>query len=363
MNSLITVKIRLRDKHASVLRKQSASVNTVWNYCNETQKKAAQAKRKWFSGIDLMSLTAGSAQLLDLNAATIQLVCKTYDQSRKQHKKPWLRWRGRKSLGWVPFRKDHVLFTGSTFVFRGVQYYPMHMNPHLQPGMRFGAGSFNADAKGNWYINVPVEMVCAEPKVDGAVGVDLGLKTLATLSDGKKIEAPRFYRNNELALATAQRARKTKRARAIHAKARNRRKDFLHKASLTLVREYGTIIVGDVSPSKLAKTKLAKSVNDAGWAGFKAMLAYKAIRHGGRFLEVSEAYSSLTCSACGSRSGPKGLKGLGIREWACTDCGTVHNRDVNGAQNILRVGLDTLVAGAQGTGSSHTHPCRRDVGY
>lgn len=213
--------------------------------------------------------------------------------------------------------------------------------------MKFGAGSFNADAKGRWYINVPVEVACADLDLSNAVGIDLGLKTLATLSTGAKIEMPRFYRESERSLATALRARKTKRARAINAKARNRRKDFLHKASAALAQEYGTIIIGDVSPSKLAKTTMAKSIYDAGWAGFKQMLSYKAMRHGGRFVEVSEAYSSQVCSACGSMpaSRPRGIADLGIRAWTCDDCGTLHDRDVNGAKNILRVGLDTLVAG------------------
>lgn len=344
----ITLKLRLRDKHASGLRKQARAVNFVWNYCNEGQQRAARAHRKWMSYPDLARLTAGASKELDLHAHTIQRVCRAYDDARKTQKKPWLRWRGRKALGWVPFNTGHVLFDGECFVFRGVRYQPMHLREHLKPGMRFGAGSFNADAKGHWYVNVPVEIDASEPAYEGAVGIDLGLKTLATLSTGGKIEMPRFYRESEVALATAQRARKTKRARAIHAKARNRRKDFLHKASAALTQEYGTIVIGDVSPSRLAKTRMAKSVNDAGWAGFREMLSYKSMRNGGRYLKASEVNSSQTCSTCGSLppSRPKGIAGLRIRDWTCDDCGTCHDRDHNGARNILRVGLDTLVAGA-----------------
>ncbi|MCP1550646.1 MULTISPECIES: RNA-guided endonuclease InsQ/TnpB family protein [Methylorubrum] len=343
----ITVKLRLCDKHAGGLNRQARSVNYVWNYCNETQKKAAQAKRKWLFAQDFMKLTAGSGGDLGLHAHTVQRVCREYDISRKRDSKAWLRWRSRKSLGWVPFNTGHVKFDGSRFVFNGVHYEPMHLREHLTPGMRFGAGSFNSDAKGRWYINVPVAVPCAEPRPENAVGIDLGLKTLATLSTSAKIEMPRFYRESEKALATSQRAKKTKRTKAIHAKARNRRKDFLHKASLALVQEYGTIIVGDVSPSKLAKTTMAKSIYDAGWAGFRHMLSYKAIRHGGRYVEVSEAYSTRTCSACGSIGGPTGLKGLGIREWQCLDCGSVHDRDENSAQVILGIGLNTLAEGVQ----------------
>lgn len=344
----VTVKLRLRDRHEAGLSRQARAVNLCWNYCNETQKKAAKSGRKWLSAYDLMRLTAGAGKELDLHAHTIQRVCRAYDDARKQQRKAWLRWRGRKSLGWVPFNSGHVLFDGGCFVFRGVRYEAMHLRDCLTRGMRFGAGSFNADASGHWYINIPVEVDCAAEKFEKVVGIDLGLKTLATLSTGGKVEMPRFYRESEQALAKAQRARKTKRARAIQAKARNRRKDFLHKASNSLVREFGTIVVGDVSSKKLAKTRMAKSVYDAGWSGFKNMLSYKALMRGGRMIEVSEAMSSQTCSACGSLppSRPRGIAGLRVRQWACSDCGAEHDRDVNAAQNIARVGLDTLVAGA-----------------
>lgn len=343
----ITMKLRLRDRHAGELDRHAQAVNFVWNYCNETQQKAARSHRKWLSVYDLMRLTAGASKELDLHAHTIQRVCRAYDDGRRTQKKPWLRWRGEKSLGWIPFNTGHVMFDGDRFTFRGVAYEVMHLRDHLKPGMRFGAGSFNSDARGRWYINVPVKIDAAEPAYEEAIGVDLGLKTLATLSNGSKVKMPRFYRESESAISMARRARKAKRARNIQAKAKNRRKDFLHKASNALVHQYGTIIVGDVSPSKLAKTKMAKSIYDAGWAGFKQMLSYKSMRNGGRFIEVSEAMSTQTCSACGClpSSRPKGIAGLGIREWNCSECGAVHDRDVNAAKNILRVGLDTLAVG------------------
>jgi putative transposase len=129
---------------------------------------------------------------------------------------------------------------------------------------------------------------CADRAPNTRVGIDLALKALATLSDEREIAIPQFYRKNEAKLATVQRARKApKRVRNIHAKIANRRKDFLHKRSAEIVKEYGLIVVGDVSPSKLAKTRMAKGVLDAGWADLKRMLSYKAITHGGMCLEVS----------------------------------------------------------------------------
>jgi putative transposase len=87
---------------------------------------------------------------------------------------------------------------------------------------------------------------------------------------------------------------------------------------------------------------MAKSTLDAGWGQIRSMLAYKAIRLGVTYCEVNESRSSLTCSACLARSGPSGLSQLGVREWVCTRCGVVHNRDINAAHNILRLGRETL---------------------
>lgn len=283
----LTIKTRLKDKHASELCRMARAVNYVWNYCNETQQKAARARRKWMSAYDLQKLTNGASKDLNLHAHTIQRVCSTYATSRQTHKKPWLRWRGRKSLGWVPFNTGHVTFDGACFTFRGA------------------------------------------------------------------VEAPRLYRASEAKLAVAQRARRTpKRIRNIHAKIANRRKDYLHKASAKIAKEFGAIVIGDVSSKTLAQTKMAKSVLDAGWSIFKSMLTYKAIRHGGRVVEVNERYTSQTCSECGSLppSRPKGIAGLGIREWRCDDCETVHDRDVNAARNILRVGTHALAEGAPAFG-------------
>ena len=279
-------------------------------------------------------------------------MCKQYDSSRRHHKKPWLQWRKsfgvRRSLGWVPFNRQAVQFRDGAFVFRG-ETYNVFLHRPIPEDAKIGCGSFSEDSRGRWYINVPVEVPEATQAVNAKVGIDLGLKTLATLSDGNKIEMPAFYRASEAKLAVSQRARKSKRLRAIHAKIRNRRKDFLHKETTKLVRQYGLIVVGNVSPSKIAQTNLAKSVLDAGWSDSRNMLSWKSrLRGGGMYLEVSEHLSTQTCSNCGCLppSRPKGIAGLGIRAWTCDDCGAVHDRDVNAARNILRAGLRTLAEGA-----------------
>lgn len=345
----ITFQYRVKDKHAARLNAQARAVNFVWNFCNETQRKAAQDKRKWLSGYDLWKLVAGcTKEGLDLHSHSAMRVCVEYDKSRRQHKKPWLRWRSRRSLGWVPFNTGHVSLKNGAFIFRS-QRYDVWLHRPLPDNAKIGAGSFSQDSRGRWYINCPVHVEEATVASVENVGIDLGLKDFAALSNGEKIAIPQLYRKSEEVLAIAQRARKTKRTKAIHAKVVNKRKDFLHKESAKLVKRYGLIIVGDVSSSKLSQTRMAKSVLDAGWSRFKNMLSWKSrLRGGGMLLEVSERFTSQTCSECGSlpSSRPKGIAGLRNRLWKCDDCGADHDRDVNAARNIRRIGLDSLKGGA-----------------
>jgi IS605 OrfB family transposase len=122
---------------------------------------------------------------------------------------------------------------------------------------------------------------------------------------------------------------------------------MLHKFSSNLVKNHAAIFVGDVASAKLVKTKMAKSTLDAGWSSLKTMLEYKSHQAGIVFEEVNEAFTTQTCSCCGSNpaSSPKGRTGLGIREWTCSDCGSVHDRDVNAARNILALGHERLAVG------------------
>ena len=224
-----TIKHRLRDKHAAELTRQASAVNFVWNYCNGAQKHVRRWDR-WLSSVDLQRMTAGVSKELNIHSQTVQNVCKQYVKSRVQHKKPWLRWRGRTSLGWIPFNTG-VTFDGEAFTFRGVRYEPMHLRKGIEYPTSCTGGCFSQDAHGRWYINIVVEVPIADQAPVSRVGIDLGLKALATLSDGGEIAIPQFYRNSEVTLATTQRARKTRRIRNIHARIANRRKDFLHKKS------------------------------------------------------------------------------------------------------------------------------------
>jgi putative transposase len=186
------------------------------------------------------------------------------------------------------------------------------------------------------------------PACDREVGIDLGLNSLIVTSDGEAVANPRFYRTAQRQLRRAQRAlsRRQKgsanRARArqrvaiVHRKTRDSRLDHAHKTALRLVRDNQAVYAEDLCVSGLARTRLAKSVADAGWSQLVRCIEEKAAQYGRTFVRIGRFEpTSQVCSACGVKDGPKPLA---VREWVCAACGTVHDRDVNAARNILAAG-------------------------
>jgi putative transposase len=204
-------------------------------------------------------------------------------------------------------------------------------------------------AAGRYFASFVVE-AGREPlaETDRECGIDLGLAHFAVLDDGTKIAAPRFLRRAERKRRRAQRdlSRKqrgsgnrdkarVKVARA-HARVSDARRDFHHKLSTQIIRDSQAMYVEDLSVRGLARTRLAKSVHDAGWSSFQDVLEYKAKLHGRDFHRIGRwEATSQVCSACGVKDGPKPLS---VREWECEACGAVHDRDVNAAKNILALG-------------------------
>jgi putative transposase len=235
------------------------------------------------------------------------------------------------------------------------------------------------DAAGRYFASFVVQAVPSVlPGAEPVIGIDLGLAHFAVLSDGRKIASPRFLRRAEHKLRRAQRAlsrkqigsRNRDKARArvarVHAKVAHARRDFCHQLSTALIRDNQAVAVEDLAVRGLTRTRLAKSVHDAGWSGFVAMLEYKARLYGrelhkiGRFEPTSQ-----TCSACGVKDGPKPLH---VREWRCRACGVLLDRDVNAAVNVAKAaGLAVTACGAQvrpgpalaQRGEAGTHPKSR----
>ena len=343
-----TLKVRVKDKHVAELNRMARSVNFVWNYTNELSSRSIRERGVFLSGFDLHPYMKGANKELGLHSQTLQCVAKEYVTRRKQFKKSTLRWRksfgSKRSLGWVPINTGAAKWKNGQVYHNGTDLgvwdsYGLSQYP-------FRTGSFNEDARGRWYFNVVVDYEPEQSTGIESVGIDLGCKDAATISTGEKLSG-RWYRAHEEALAAAQRTNKKQRAKAIHAKVANKRKDAMHKLSRQLVDENAAIFVGNVNAKAIAKTKMSKSSLDAGWGILKTMLEYKSDHACVVFEEVNEAYSTQTCSTCGClpASRPKGIAGLGIREWTCSDCGAEHDRDVNAAKNILAAGHCRLAVG------------------
>jgi putative transposase len=205
------------------------------------------------------------------------------------------------------------------------------------------------DADGRYYASFVVERQPSPlPACGRETGIDVGLDRLAVTSDGQIIANPRFLQAKQRHLARAQRAlcRKQKgsanRAKArrrvavLHRKVRETRLDHAHKAALRLVRDNQAVYAEDLAITGLARTRLARSVHDAGWAQLLQLLEEKAEYYGRAFARIGRFEpTSQVCSACGVKDGPKPLH---VREWTCPACGAVHDRDVNAARNILAAG-------------------------
>lgn len=340
MSAIKTYKYRLKDKRAaSRLREHAYGVNQVWNWCVAQHQdvlqryRAGAPKRRWLSAFDLAAQCKGVGGDLGIHQQTVQSVCDQWARDRS------LRFRSSFGLGrargWVPFQKqsrrcegNSVTYLGRTYRFFGSKRRPL---PETAKG-----GYFVEDSLGRWWVCFQVEVARASTASDRAVGIDLGLKDFATLSDERQFAPPKSYRAIEAKLATARRSKNMRRVKAIHIRAANVRRDFHHKLSTSLANDYAFIAVGNVNSKRLAKTRMAKSVLDAGWSAFRNMLRYKAAQ----FVEVDEAFTTQTCSSCGALppERPKGIAGLGIRVWDCSSCGASHDRDVNAARNILALG-------------------------
>ncbi|WP_329622680.1 transposase [Streptomyces sp. NBC_01255] len=215
------------------------------------------------------------------------------------------------------------------------------------------------DAAGRYFASFVVETDPTPlPETESVVGIDLGLGHFAVLSDGTKIDAPRFLRRAEKKLKKAQKdlSRKVKgstnrdkakgKVARAHAQVADARREFHHQLSTRVIRENQAVAVEDLAVKGLARTRLAKSVHDAGWAAFVAMLEYKAALFGRTFIRIGRFEpTSQVCCVCGVKDGPKPLH---VRVWECQGCGAVLDRDINAAVNIAKAaGLAVSACGAQ----------------
>ena len=355
------------------------------------------------TGIELCSLSTGGSEVLDyIGANTIQRVAMEFPRKLAQAKDAAfdalenerdpeerekirrriarlmsgkLRWRAsggpKRALGWVPWKAPQITLTEAGVRFAGKHFRVFErekldelQQPENPRGRPWRDGCFAQDASGDWYLCLPVKTEAPQPlNLPGSVGFDIGLKDIAVDNEGWRVPAPKFYRRAERRLAELQRprgtrrdkkrTRRSKRLARAHRKVARQRRDYTHKASAKAVkralkRGNGKIYLGDVSSSGLAQTRMAKSVLDACWSAFRSQVLYKSQQAGIEARVVSEWGSTQECSNCHAQTGPAGQEGLKVREWTCSKCGVVHDRDQNSAQVIRSRGDHALVPEASG---------------
>jgi putative transposase len=256
-------------------------------------------------------------------------------------------------------------FTTSGFRWRDGQIWLAKMDAPLDirwsrplpDGAEPSTITVSRDAADRWHLSILVEeTITPLPPSDSAAGIDAGITSLVTFSTGEKIANPKHERRDRERLALAQRrlAKKQKgsanRAKAkvkaarVYARIADRRRDGLHKLSTRIIRENQTVIIEDLSVRNMVRNHcVARAISDASWSEFRRQLEYKADWYGRTVIAIDRFYpSSKTCSACGVIAATMPLN---VREWTCAACGTLHDRDVNAAKNILAAGLAVAACG------------------
>jgi putative transposase len=308
--------------------------------------------------VTLAKLTPERAWLSDVASVALVQAC----QDARQAYRNWFnsmsgKRKGRK-IRHPAFRRKHgrqsIRLTRNGFALHGQRLYVAkvgNMEVRWSRALPSVPSSVTVirEPDGRYYASFVVEREAGRlPACDREVGIDLGLDRLVTTSDGEIIANPRFLRSKQRHLARAQRAlaRKRKgsanqakarrRVAILHRKVRDARRDHAHKTALRLVRDNQAVYAEDLSITGLGRTRMARSVYDAGWGRLLQLIEEKAAHYGREFHQIGRFVpTSQTCSECGTLDGPKPPR---VRSWRCAACGAVHDRDVNAARNVLAAG-------------------------
>ena len=300
-----------------------------------------------------------TAWLNEVNSQTLQFALRSLDTAytnffKKRAKFPKFKSKHSKNSFTVP--QFASIAGGRLFIPKFKEGIKCRVHREIKGKM--GKVTITKTPSGKYFVSVftTEEYITPIEKSGKTVGIDLGLKNLLITSEGETFKNNRYTKKYEYRLAKAQRhlSRKIKGSKGfenqklkvarLHEKISNCRSDYLHKCSISLVRRYDIICIEDLNVKGIVKNRrLAKSVSDASWGTFVNMLTYKAEWNDKKIVKIDRFYpSSQTCSVCGYVN--KQIKDLSVREWECPECHTHHDRDVNAAINILRIGLNNNIS-------------------
>ena len=362
-----TFKYRLYPSNSQITKLEHTLDGCRWlyNYLLEQRKNAWEREKKSFSRFDQYNtfkqlkeenlfLKNIHSQVLQNVAMRIDLAYKAFFRRIKSGGKPgYPRFRGK-------FRYDSFTYSQSGFkllenIVQLSKIGGVKIKLHRPIEGTIKTCALRRTPTGKWFVTFAcdIEHKPIKQPIDSVIGLDMGLLSFATLSNGEQIENPRFFRKEEKALTKAQRKlsaqKKASKTRAkarkivarIHERISNKRHNFAHQESRKLVNKYNTICVEDLSINDMKKDNfrsMNKSIGDAAWKMFLNLLDYKAAYAGGQTVRINPAYTSQTCSRCHNKHKLK----LSDRIYHCPVCSLSLNRDVNAAKNICALGLQSL---------------------
>jgi putative transposase len=353
----------------TLLRRTLGCVRLVYN------KALAHRTEAWYERQERVDYVQSSAQLTlwkkeeDLQFLN-EVSCVPLQQGLRNLQKAFGNfWAGRakypnfkkkRNGGSAEFTKSAFRWKdGQVFLAKCTEALPIRWSRQLPKGCKPSTITVKLDAAGRWFVSLLVDDATLKPLpvVMQSVGIDLGITSLLALSTGEKVSNPKHFNRLRKKLKRMQKAlsRKVKgsnnrhkaklKVARVHAQISDSRQDFLHKLTTQLVKENQTIAVEDLAVRNMVKNhNLARSISDASWGELVRQLAYKAAWYGRNLVKIDRWFpSSKRCGNCGHIVDKLPLS---IREWTCSSCGAVHDRDLNAAHNILAAGLAVSVCGA-----------------
>jgi len=258
---LLTARIKIKPQNYNWLNKAANEVNFVWNYCRWIAEKAKRDRNKWLSPFDLINLTSGSSKEFErIGSANISKTASEYGTRRNQFKRLKLKFRGKKSLGWIPLKPEQIVKVkgnGFTFCKKRIRLF------EELPKGKLKEGCFAQDSLGDWWFCVPYEIKESSIKYEyDSAGIDIGLKLTAVTSAGDKLESD-FYRELGGKLGNLQKRGHKKQAKYLHRKIARKRNHLIHNFSRKIVNKYKNIFIGDVNFEFLKSATKAKASRPA----------------------------------------------------------------------------------------------------
>lgn len=335
-----SLKLKLTVKQINTLNEWFLILTGVWNF--SIRKIELDANNKiYHTANEFSAIVNGHGEKIGIPNHVLKSVLlngyNTWSKCfKKKIRKPRLKG-NRNKLNSIPF-PDPIRVSKkykNRISIPGIGLVKYHKQAIL--GTNIKCGRIIKKASG-WYLSLVIDTTPSYIPIisNKCVGIDPGFKTLLTLSTGEKIDNPKELQKISKRLGQAQRGKNRRLVSRIHERIKNKRQDRNHKLSRKLVSENKLICIAKDNSKKLSKT-FGKSVYSSSIGDLRKKLAYKCRIGGRQYIEVPPEFTTMTCSSCGVLSGPKGMSGLAVRQWNCA-CGAQHDRDINAACNVLRVG-------------------------